>query len=698
MKNRRNLGPDHNVAPGDVAPPQSKWAATADQVSEGEPQRAVEQGAEDERLFSATMIESMPGIIYFYDEQRRFLRWNRNFETASGYSAEEIRQMHPLDFFPEGERERLKQRIGEVFTQGESSVEALFLSKDGRTTPYLFTGRRVELNGRPCLVGMGVDISKRKQAELALQASEAKLRALFEQAPLGIAVLDSTLGLFLKVNPQYCRIAGHSEEELLASDFQHITHPDDLAADLANMERLRADGSLMSRTEKRYLRADGSIVWVRLTCVPLSRPAAAAAPQHIAMVEDITARKQTEARLMESEQKYRELVELANSIIIRWNPKGQITFLNEFGQRFFGYRAEEIIGRHVLDTIVPARDQSGRDLQDLMAQICAHPQAFEHNINENVRRNGERVWISWTNRILRDTTGEVAEILSIGSDITKQFQAEQSLRVLNHTLELEVATRTEALRAALVRAEAADRLKSAFLATMSHELRTPLNSIIGFTGIVLQGLAGPLTAEQSKQLGMVRTSARHLLELINDILDLSKIEASQLEVGAEEFNLEESIERVTALIRPLAEKKNLSVTVNVGRDLEAVISDRRRVEQILLNLLSNAVKFTDHGSVVLRAERLPGHSFSPTAPPTPAVRVSVADTGIGIKPEDMAALFQPFHQLDGGMQRQREGTGLGLAICRKLAELLDGDITAASVWRQGSEFTLLLPAIPIHHS
>jgi PAS domain S-box-containing protein len=697
MNNRSNLGPDHNVAPGDIGPPQSESAATADQVSEREHQRAVEQAAEDERLFSATMIESMPGIIYFYDEQRRFLRWNRNFETASGYSAEEIRQMTPLDFFPEGEKERLKQRIAEVFAQGESSVEALFLSKDGRTTPYLFTGRRVEFNGRPCLVGMGVDISQRKRAELALQDSEATLRALFEQAPLGIALLDSTLGLFLTVNPQYCRIAGHSEEELLASDFQHITHPDDLAVDLANLERLRTGGTLMSRTEKRYRRSDGSLVWVRLTCVPLNRQASAA-PQHIAMVEDITARKQAEVRLMESERKYRDLVELANNIIIRWNTKGEITFLNEFGQQFFGYRAEEIIGRHVLDTIVPARDQSGRDLQDLMAQICANPQAFEHNINENVRRNGEHAWISWTNRILRDATGEVAEILSIGSDITKQFQAEQSLRVLNHTLELEVAARTEALRAALVRAEAADRLKSAFLATMSHELRTPLNSIIGFTGIVLQGLAGPLTAEQSKQLGMVRTSARHLLELINDVLDLSKIEAGQLEVGAEAFNLKDSIERVTAIIRPLAEKKNLSVTVNLAPDLEPVISDRRRVEQILLNLLSNAVKFTNQGSVVLRAERLPLHSFSPPAPPVPTVRVSVADTGMGIKPEDMAALFQPFHQLDGGMQRQHDGTGLGLAICRKLAGLLGGDITATSVWQHGSEFTLLLPAIPVDHS
>src|SRR5262249_11024561 len=154
-------------------------------------------------------------------------------------------------------------------------------------------------------------------------------------------------------------------------------------------------------------------------------------------------------------------------------------------------------------------ESGGRDLARLMDRILENPASFEHNVNENVRRNGERVLIAWTNRIIRGRDGGVVEILSIGSDLTAQQQAEEE-REKRH------------------RAEAADRIKSAFLATMSHELRTPLNSIIGFTGIILQGLAGPLNPEQRKQLDMVRTSARHLLALVNDVLDISKIEAGQL--------------------------------------------------------------------------------------------------------------------------------------------------------------------------
>lgn len=662
-----------------------------DNFAERERRRVMEAAAENERLFSATMIESMPGIIYFYDEQGRFLRWNRNFEAVSGYNAGEISRMHPLDFFAPEERAVLAQRIAEVFAKGDSFAEASFITKDGRAIPYFFTGRRVEFEGKGCLVGMGVDISERKRAELALRESEGKLRALFEQAPLGIGVVDSNTGRFLKVNPQYCKIAGYSEAEMLALTFQEITHPDDLAADLAGMRRLQSKVVESYHMEKRYRGKDGAIVWVGLTCVPLGREAGAGR-QHIAMVEDITARKRAESRLVESEQKYRELVELANSIILRWTTKGEITFMNEFGQRFFGYQAGEIIGRHLVDTLVPATESSQRDLRALMDQICADPAAFEQNVNENVRRNGERVWISWTNRVLRDAGGRVTEILSVGTDITRQRQAEAALRVLNQTLEIEVAERTKDLQAALVRAESADRIKSAFLATMSHELRTPLNSIIGFTGILLQGLAGPLNDEQNKQLGMVRGSARHLLELINDVLDISKIEAGQVELRPAAFNVKESIERVAALIRPLAEKKKLELEVFVAPDTGEAVSDRRRVEQILLNMLNNAVKFTERGGVTLRAERIPEHVFPPGAPPQPALRVRVTDTGIGIRPEDMAALFQPFRQLDAGTERQHEGTGLGLAICRKLAALLGGEISAASEWRKGSEFTLLLPA------
>lgn len=527
-----------------------------------EKRRQAEILARNESLFSDMMIESMPGILYFYNYEGKFLRWNHNFQTVSGYSNEEIAKMHPLDFFAAEEKSVIAEKITEVFTHGQSFIEASLLAKDGKKTPYLFTGRNVNFQDTNCLVGMGINISERKNAESRLDASE---------------------------------------------------------------------------------------------------------------------------------QKYRELVESANSIILRWNAQGYVTFLNLFGQQFFGYSSEEIVGQHIIGTIVPVTDSAGRDLQNLMQQICLDTKIFEQNVNENMRRNGERVWISWTNKVVLDAQGQVVEILSIGNDITEGLRAEKEIRELNASLEKRVIERTEELQSALVRAESADRIKSAFLATMSHELRTPLNSIIGFTGIILQGMAGPLNPEQTKQLGMVRGSAKHLLELINDVLDISKIEAGQLEVRCETFNLIALIDRVVSLLTPVAEKKGLLLRTLITSDLGEISSDRRRLEQILINLINNAIKFTEKGSITITAELISEFQPTPDASPAPFVKLSVADTGIGIKPEDLELLFLPFRQIDSGLSRMHEGTGLGLAICKRLLELMGGQISATSVWSKGTEFIVLLP-------
>lgn len=655
-----------------------------DNLARAEERLLAEEKVRGERDFSAAMLNSLPGVFYLYDEQGHFLRWNRNFERVTGFDAAELEAKHPLDFFLGADKERVAARIAEVFARGSSDVEAGFVTKDGRTIPYYFTGVTIRFEDKPCLMGVGIDISERKRAEEALRQSEAKLRAMFSQAPLGIAIVDSLTGRFLSVNPRYCTIVGHSEAEMLASGFQQMTHPDDLEADLANMRRLREGTIKMFRMEKRYIRRDASVVWVTLTCVPLWNDARGEL-QHIAMVEDVTERREAGLRLAESERKYRELVELANSIILRWNSAGEITFLNEFGREFFGYAEGEIVGRHVVGTIVPETDAEGRDMREFIDRICAAPELYDRSLNMNMRRNGERVWIAWTNRILRDARNDSVEILSVGTDVTAQRRAEVAMREVNETLERKVAGRTEELQAALQRAEAADQVKSAFLATMSHELRTPLNSIIGFTGLMLQGLAGPLNDEQTKQMGMVRGSARHLLELINDVLDISKIEAGQLEVRSEAFDLPGLIEEAIASVRPLADKKELGLVCVVDPALGEMVSDRRRVGQILLNLLNNAIKFTERGCVTLSADLLDGHSAAPV------VRLRVTDTGIGIKPDDVSRLFRPFHQIETGLARSHEGTGLGLVICRRLAALLGGAIAVTSEWGKGSEFTVTLP-------
>jgi hypothetical protein len=290
------------------------------------------------------------------------------------------------------------------------------------------------------------------------------------------------------------------------------------------------------------------------------------------------------------------------------------------------------------------------------------------------------LWI----KILGLVIGIVLFMSLVGSIVLKrQVNARtHDLQQINKEMEQRIIERTAQLSEAMEKAKAADRIKSAFLAAMSHELRTPLNSIIGFTGMVLQGLAGPINKEQEKQLGMVRGSARHLLDLINDVLDISKIEAGQLTLISENFDLRKSIEKAVQIVLPLADKKNLQIHANIGDDVSEMRGDQRRVEQILINLLNNAVKFTNYGEINL-------HCYTDKD----SITLSVVDTGIGIKPENLNIIFDAFRQVDSGITRVQEGTGLGLNITKKLVEMMGGSIHVASKLEEGSAFTITLPII-----
>lgn len=287
-------------------------------------------------------------------------------------------------------------------------------------------------------------------------------------------------------------------------------------------------------------------------------------------------------------------------------------------------------------------------------------------------------------------SSEVALIVELGENVAHGISAlrarkerDAAMAALMHSrLELEerVRQRTAELEEAKEAAESADWLKSAFLATMSHELRTPLNSIIGFTGIVIQGLAGPLNDEQKKQLGMVQKSARHLLALINDVLDISKIEAGQLEIQCVPFSMLEAIGRAVSIVSPLAHKKGISLHTEMSPEIDRIVGDQRRTEQILLNLLGNAVKFTEQGEVNVRCVRNQGW-----------VVIAIQDSGPGIPPEYQESIFEPFRQLDTGLARKHEGTGLGLSICKRLLDRLGGCISLESTPGQGSTFIVRVP-------
>jgi|WetSurMetagenome_2_1015567.scaffolds.fasta_scaffold00558_9 signal transduction histidine kinase len=264
--------------------------------------------------------------------------------------------------------------------------------------------------------------------------------------------------------------------------------------------------------------------------------------------------------------------------------------------------------------------------------------------------------------------------------ITKPFDSRELLVRIRTQLALK--NTLEKLEIEKEHAQSADHLKSAFLATMSHELRTPLNSIIGFTGILIKEAPGPLNNEQKKQLGMVQNSARHLLSLINDVLDISKIEAGQLKINLENFSLQEVIGKVLETNSPFADRKNLKLCVLSDNNIPNITSDKLRVQQILLNLVNNAIKFTETGSVSIRS--FVSGSF---------IKIQVTDTGIGIEQDKIDMLFKPFMQIDTGLTRKKEGTGLGLSICKKLTEMLDGKIEVESKSGLGSTFTVSLPLI-----
>jgi len=282
------------------------------------------------------------------------------------------------------------------------------------------------------------------------------------------------------------------------------------------------------------------------------------------------------------------------------------------------------------------------------------------------------------------------ELGQLAATFNKMTKSLKKVTASRDELDREVAERKQAeedvkkyaeqLEQANIRLQELDHLKSVFLASMSHELRTPLNSIIGYTGLILQDMVGEINQEQREQLTVVKRNANHLLSLINDILDISRIEAGKVELSLEEFSLDDVVREVVETLSPAASEKGLELLTEVPEDI-TLLSDTRRVKQVLVNLVSNAVKFTDQGSVRITARVLEDDNLE----------IRVIDTGIGIKKEDMYKLFQPFQQVGVSLAMRHKGTGLGLYLTKKLVTILGGDISANSEYGRGSEFTFTLP-------
>jgi len=394
------------------------------------------------------------------------------------------------------------------------------------------------------------------------------------------------------------------------------------------------------------------------------------------MAEDLG---KSQRALRENEEKYRNLVEHANTGIVIIHDK-LLTYLNERTAEMIGYTVKEIINTPFTDYIYP--DELPKVLDRYQRRMAGEdvPPIYETALKH---KNGSRKDVEFNVSTTITYEGKPAEFVFI-RDITERKRAEAELREAHCKLQeakaevdKKVKKRTQQLIEAKEDAEHANQMKSIFLASMSHELRTPLNSIIGFTGIILQGLAGELNEEQQKQLGMVYTSSKHLLALINDLLDISKIESGELEPDLEEFNLAEVGIEVRDSLKPKAEDKGLELIWDMP-DIN-VVSDERRFKQILMNLVNNAIKFTQKGAVEVEASEKDN-----------SIEVIVKDTGVGIKNEDLPKLFSPFTQLEYTVSEEK-GTGLGLYLVGNLIRLLNGEIRVESEYGKGSTFRFILP-------
>ena len=359
---------------------------------------------------------------------------------------------------------------------------------------------------------------------------------------------------------------------------------------------------------------------------------------------------------------------------------GNIITYNEGARQICGYAAEEIIGKETIEKFFPREFIEVGKLEKIIKELISK-ERFSHEV-EMVRKDGSRFPAQVLLTLTKDKNSKVVGFIEIVQDLTESKRAEEQIKNLNedlesHTLELKAANKE--LEQANIYLSGLDKLKSMFIASMSHELRTPLNSIIGFTGIILQGMVGKINKEQRKQLTMVKNSAHHLLTLINDIIDLSKIEAGKVELSIEPFAMSVLGREVKDSFEGVATESGLKMSLNVPETL-IIESDRRRVKQVFMNFVSNAGKFTNKGSIEIDIEK-----------ENQRVKASVRDTGIGIRKEDMDKLFKPFSQILVEGQLRQEGTGLGLYLSKKIVTLLGGEINAESEFGKGSVFTFILP-------
>jgi PAS domain S-box-containing protein len=592
-----------------------------------------------------------------------------------------------------------------------------------------------EYDGMICTVE---DVTGHIKNQAAIKESEERFRMAFEEALIGMALVLPD-GRWLKINKALCDILGYTESEILAMDFWTITHPDDLDSDLKYLKMMLKGTVQTFEKERRFLTKDGEIIWAALY-ISIARDADGKVLHFIVQIKNITDSKLIKEELQLNESRMEALLELHTmtqatykEIIHFVMDKGVKLTKSKYG--FIGLMNEDesvctiqAWSEDVMDDcrmsdkpIEYTTDQAG-----IWAEAVRQHRPIiinDYSSHDPDKKGIPEAHVQLTRLIVipvfdndkvialatvanKDKDYDNLDIYQVTLLLTGMWQHIKRMKVvdelnrLNDELEERVIERTDLLneskqallnlvddfnsttinlKIANERLLELDRMKSMFIASTSHELRTPLNSIIGFSSILIEGWEGELNQGQKEQIDLIHTAGKQLLALINDIIDISKIEAGKLETEIQEFGLKEVMDEAVSLVKNDIDEKGLDLKMEVQDT--TIVSDRRRLLQCLINLMSNAVKFTDKGMITLQAKNINNMTS-----------ISITDTGPGIMPDDIKKLFAPFVRLESSLSAKTQGTGLGLYLTKKLTEdVLGGKVDVTSEYGTGSTFTLDIP-------
>lgn len=617
-----------------------------------EAEAALQQSEERFRLF----MDHGPVIAWMKDEQGRHVYVNEVFARRFQIKQGQCLGRTDFEIFPEEVARHLREHDQMILAEGlprefvEVAPDPDGTLRDWWVLKFPFQDR-VE---KRYVGGVAVDVTEQRRTEAALKVSEERLRLAFEAAHLGVWDWDIRSNA-VQWSENVHAVFGLSREAFAGTyeAYLSLVHPEDFDRVLKAISQAIQDDADY-QIEHRILRPDGAVRWVACRGDVL-RDSDGTPVRMVGTVMDVTRRKEIELKLAESEGQLRAILDHSPALIFLKDTAGRYLDVNRQFERTFNLSRDAILGKTDAELFSPAQ-AAAFQANDRLVQTAKRPLLFEEVAAHS---NGPHTSIVSKFPILgRD--GIVFAVGGVATDITERKRAEMAL----------AQARDQAMEAA--------RVKSEFLATMSHEIRTPMNGVIGMTGLLLDT---DLTPEQREYVATVQHSGEHLLTIINDILDFSKIEAGRLTLDQLDFDLRVMIEDTLDLVAAQAQGKGLELVGLIDASVPtAVRGDPGRVRQVLTNLLGNAIKFTDQGEVVLRMNLV-----QETADHV-VVRGEVVDTGIGISQEGQARLFQTFSQVDSSSTRKYGGTGLGLAICKRLTELMGGEIGVESVSGKGSRF------------